>query len=127
MHIFANYLTNNVLLFDMDILLWEWNFDAVLVQCVVNGTQYITDDICLLSSVCPYEHLEIDAGITQLANYGTNLLGTVYPLVIQFVNSIINQRYYLLQITAISYTVRNNLQNISMIACQVLVVLGEQL
>ena len=51
------------LLLDMHILLWEWNFNAVLVQRVINGAQYITDNISLLGCIGPYEHLEIDAGI----------------------------------------------------------------
>ena len=29
----------------MYILLWEGNLDVVLTKCVINGVQYITDDV----------------------------------------------------------------------------------
>ena len=93
----------------MYILLREWNFNAILVQGIVNGAQYIADNICFLCCICPHEHLEIDAGITQFTNYRPDLFRTVNPLVIQIVDRIVDKRNHLLQIAAISYAIRNNL------------------
>ena len=44
----------------MYVLLRERYLDAVLVECVVNGVEHVTDDIGLLGGVCPYEHLQVD-------------------------------------------------------------------
>ena len=47
----------------MHILLWERNFDTVLAKGVVNAFEDVADDVALLGSLSPYEHLEIDAGV----------------------------------------------------------------
>ena len=51
----------------MNILLWEWNLDVILTKGVINGVQYITDDIGPLRCIGPNEHFQVDAGVCQLS------------------------------------------------------------
>ena len=111
----------------MDVLLWERNLDAVGVKGFVDGVQHVADDIRLLDSIGPYEHFEIDAGVAQLANNGLGLFGGVHPLVFHVVDGCIDKGHGLLQVGTVGHAVWYDLQHIAMIACQVLIVFGEQL
>ena len=94
---------------EMYVLLWERYLNAVLVERVVDGAQHVADDIRLLDSIGPYEHLEIDAGVAQFANHRLHLLLRVHPAVVQLVDSCIDQRDDLLQIAAVGHAVRHYL------------------
>ena len=66
-----SFLTSHFsfLIFNMYILLWERYFDVVGIQRVVDGAQHVADHVGFLDGVSPDKHIEVDAGVTQLANY----------------------------------------------------------
>ena len=85
-------------LFDMNVLLWERYLDAVLVERVVDALEDIADDIGLLGGIGPDEHLEVDAGVCQLANHRLYLLRVVHPFVFHSIDGSIDKVHRLLQV-----------------------------
>ena len=74
------YLTLN-----MDILLWEWNLDVILVQRVIYTFQHIAYYVRLFRCVSPYEQIEVHAGVTHLRYHTLHLFALIHPLVVHAV------------------------------------------
>ena len=47
----------------MHILLWEWDFDVVLVQGVVDGGEHLAGDNATHQRLCPDEDFKVDAAV----------------------------------------------------------------
>ena len=111
----------------MHILLRERNLDVVLVQGVVDGSKYLTVNRVTHQRLCPYIQFEVDTAVAQLRDTGKDVFRGVGAVQMEIVDGIFNQSLDLCNVGTIGHTEWNDLQYIAVVACQVLIVLREQL
>ena len=110
---------------NMYIALRERNFYVVVVQCIVHGFHDIALGKNLFSGVDPCQNLEVDAVVAEACKYNLYELDVVMAL-----DCLHGVAYNLAgkgRVGAVSYTNGYNSELVSMIAREVLIVLGEEL
>ena len=82
----------------MHILLWEWDFNVVLVQGVVDGGERLGSDGATHQRLCPNEEFEVDATVAQLRDTGKDVFRGVCTIHVKVVDGILYQSLHLCNI-----------------------------
>ena len=107
----------------MHILLWEWDFNTVLVQGVVDGGKHLTGDDTTHQSLRPDIELEVDTAVAQLRDACKDVFRWVCAIQMQVVDGVFYQSLHLCYIRAVGHAEGDNLQYVFVVARQVLLVL----
>lgn len=111
----------------MNIALWEWNFDVVLVQRVVDALHDVADGIDLPDGVYPTKQVEVDAIVAKLREDHLYSLQGIQVAMMHFHYGILDELGDVLHIGSIGHTEGNQREHVAVILGEVLVVLGEEL
>ena len=111
----------------MHILLWEWDFDVVLVQGVVDSSEHLAGDNASHQGFRPDVELEVNAAVAQLRDACKDVFRWVCAIQVQVVDGVFYQSLHLCNIRAVGHAEGDNLQYVAVVARQVLIVLREQL
>ena len=111
----------------MNVALRERNFYVVLVEHVIDILHNSAYGKCLLHYVHPAEHLEVDAVVAELVEHHGSLFLLVHIGQFQGVGAVLDELYHGAHVRTVSYSERYCGEHVSVVLCQVLIVLREEL
>ena len=111
----------------MYVALWERNLDIVLVEDIVDVSHNLADGNSLLYYVNPAEHLEVYAVVAKFVEDNLRLFLLVHRWQLEGVGAVFHKFYDTFHVGAVSNSERYCGKHVSVILCEVLVVLGEEL
>ena len=111
----------------MDISLWEWDADVVLIQGVVYQLQHIAYHYRALRCLGPYHKLHVHARISHLCNHNLCAFLWVDGLMALVVHGFFYHADNLFEVRSVCHTKWYSSQHVAVIPCKVLVVLSKQL
>ena len=92
---------------DVDILLWEWDFDVVFVERIVDERAKVALYKWLLCNINPCAKNEVYTAITKVGKYSVNSLLCAKSLYFRMLYSIYDKLSNLCRIASICNSERN--------------------
>ena len=109
----------------MNVNLWEWYFDAIVVEGIINSLEYFAVIQILRKYIHPHDDFQYEGRISEFLQYHLRLLRRVET--IEAADGRKDDTLCLLDVCAIRHTDIKNVTLITMIACHILIVLGDEL